>query len=61
MSFSYCCFYSLLQGNIGPFISGLPTDVPLWLAINLRQRLKCEIILPEWLSIGKSTIVITGS
>jgi len=41
------------QGNVGPFVSGLPTEVPLWLAINLRQRLKCEIVLPDWLSVGE--------
>ncbi|KAF6020463.1 GINS2 [Bugula neritina] len=42
----------LISGNVGPFVSGLPTEVPLWLAINLRQRLKCEIVLPDWLSVG---------
>ncbi|XP_067938334.1 DNA replication complex GINS protein PSF2-like [Watersipora subatra] len=41
----------LILGNIGPFTSGLPVEVPLWLAVNLRQQLKCDIILPDWLSI----------
>jgi GINS complex subunit 2 len=29
------------------------TKVPLWLAINLKQRHKCRIEPPAWLSVGE--------
>jgi len=39
----------LISGNIGPFSAGMPVSVPLWLAINLKQRQKCRILPPEWM------------
>ena len=41
----------LLQGDCGPFKAGLPLDVPLWVAVNLRQRQKCRILQPEWMDL----------
>ncbi|EGG17643.1 Fructose-6-phosphate-2-kinase/fructose-2 [Cavenderia fasciculata] len=41
-----------LSGTYGPFEPALPTDVPLWLAINLKKKKKCKIQYPYWLSIG---------
>ena len=26
----------------------MPVQVPIWLALNLKQQKKCEIIIPEW-------------
>lgn len=40
-----------ISGDFGPFNPGLPVDVPLWLAINLKQRQKCRINPPEWLNV----------
>jgi len=40
-----------LTGDFGPFSPGLPVDVPLWLAINLKQRKKCKIHPPSWLDV----------
>lgn len=45
----------LLQGDLGPFNPGLPVEVPLWLAINLKQRQKCRLIPPAWMDVGKET------
>lgn len=42
-----------LQGDIGPFTAGLPIEVPLWMAINLKQRQKARIRPPEWMDVGK--------
>ncbi|KAG7230207.1 hypothetical protein INR49_012340 [Caranx melampygus] len=40
----------LIGGDLGPFNPGLPVDVPLWLALNLKQRQKCRIIpLSGWM------------
>ena len=36
-NFSHGKLY-LISGDVGPFVAGLPCEVPLWLAINLRQR-----------------------
>ncbi|XP_005107947.1 DNA replication complex GINS protein PSF2 [Aplysia californica] len=39
----------LISGDIGPFSAGLPVSVPLWLAVNLKQRQKCRILPPDWM------------
>ncbi|KAM8947107.1 DNA replication complex GINS protein PSF2 [Pelodytes ibericus] len=43
----------LIGGDLGPFNPGLPVAVPLWLAINLKQRQKCRIVPPEWMDVEK--------
>nr|XP_036849760.1 DNA replication complex GINS protein PSF2 isoform X1 [Manis javanica] len=43
----------LIGGDLGPFSPGLPVVVPLWLAINLKQRQKCRLIPPEWMDVEK--------
>ncbi|XP_029463921.1 DNA replication complex GINS protein PSF2 [Rhinatrema bivittatum] len=43
----------LIGGDLGPFNPGLPVEVPLWLAVNLKQRQKCRIIPPEWMDVEK--------
>ncbi|XP_006780571.1 DNA replication complex GINS protein PSF2 [Neolamprologus brichardi] len=43
----------LIGGDLGPFNPGLPIDVPVWLALNLKQRQKCRIIPPEWMDVEK--------
>ncbi|NWH86253.1 PSF2 protein, partial [Aegithalos caudatus] len=43
----------VFQGDLGPFNPGLPVEVPVWLAINLKQRQKCRLIPPEWMDVGK--------
>ncbi|XP_036043811.1 DNA replication complex GINS protein PSF2 [Onychomys torridus] len=43
----------LIGGDLGPFNPGLPVDVPLWLAINLKQRQKCRLLPPEWMDVEK--------
>ncbi|XP_060080664.1 DNA replication complex GINS protein PSF2-like [Ylistrum balloti] len=39
----------LIGGDIGPFSPGLPTEVPLWMAINLKQSQKCRLTPPTWM------------
>ena len=36
-----------------PFNAGLPLEVPIWLATDLRQRQKCRILQPEWMDIER--------
>nr|XP_046241410.1 DNA replication complex GINS protein PSF2 [Scatophagus argus] len=43
----------LIGGDLGPFNPGLPVDVPLWLALNLKQRQKCRIVPPAWMDVEK--------
>ncbi|XP_004693583.1 PREDICTED: DNA replication complex GINS protein PSF2 [Condylura cristata] len=40
-------------GDLGPFNPGLPVDVPLWLAVSLKQRQKCRVLPPEWMDVEK--------
>ncbi|RMX56578.1 hypothetical protein pdam_00002393 [Pocillopora damicornis] len=42
----------LIGGDIGPFNASLPTEVPLWIAIFLKQRRKCRILPPDWMDVG---------
>ncbi|XP_054026033.1 DNA replication complex GINS protein PSF2 isoform X2 [Dryobates pubescens] len=43
----------LIGGDLGPFNPGLPVEVPVWLAISLKQRQKCRLIPPEWMDVEK--------
>lgn len=43
----------LISGEIGPFRAGLPVNVPIWMALNLKQRQKCRIIPPDWMNVEK--------
>uniref|UniRef100_H3CV62 DNA replication complex GINS protein PSF2 n=2 Tax=Tetraodon nigroviridis TaxID=99883 RepID=H3CV62_TETNG len=43
----------LIGGDLGPFNPGLPVDVPLWFALNLKQRQKCRIVPPAWMDVEK--------
>ena len=43
----------LISGDVGPFRAGLPVQVPIWMATNLRQRQKCRIIAPDWMETEK--------
>lgn len=43
--------FLLTQNNIGPFIAGESTTVPLWLAIYLRKRNLCRLVAPSWLNV----------
>ncbi len=41
----------MISGDVGPFKAGLPVQVPLWLALNLRQRMRCRILCPDWMDV----------
>lgn len=41
----------LLQCDVGPFKAGIPLSVPLWLGLSLRQRQKCRLIQPSWMTV----------
>ncbi|OCB87488.1 hypothetical protein A7U60_g5393 [Sanghuangporus baumii] len=40
-----------ITGLYGPFIGGRITRVPLWVAVNLKLKKKCNIIPPDWLNV----------
>eukprot|EP00794_Sanderia_malayensis_P018834 gene18833-20730_t len=45
----------LMSCDIGPFVPGIPTSVPVWVAINLKQRQKCRVSPPNWMTVDKLT------
>ncbi|KXN70473.1 Psf2-domain-containing protein [Conidiobolus coronatus NRRL 28638] len=45
----------LIGGTYGPFRPGRQYEIPIWLAILLKQKQRVEITLPDWLSIGKNS------
>jgi GINS complex subunit 2 len=40
-----------IHGNEGPFESGYPVQICLWLALSLKQSNKVSIQPPEWLRV----------
>lgn len=42
---------NFLSGDFGPFETDSETEVPLWLAIELKKNEKCKLQKPEWLSV----------
>lgn len=46
------------QGEFGPFHPAMPTQVPIWLAVALKKRGKCQIRPPDWMSVEKLTQVL---
>ncbi|CAH1957684.1 unnamed protein product [Acanthoscelides obtectus] len=45
----------LISGDVGPFRAGLPTNVPMWLAVQLKQRQQGKIQAPDWMDIDRLT------
>ena len=43
--------FMFICGTYGPFRPSRPVLVPLWLAVYLKQRNKCDIQVPSWLDI----------
>jgi hypothetical protein len=37
---------------ISPLIVDIEAEVPIWLAVELKAKKKCKIILPDWLDPG---------
>lgn len=58
---SLCVVHTHMQGDFGPFNPSMHTKVPLWLALNLKQRHKCRLEPPSWLSVGKYWYLSTGT
>ncbi|KAI8826924.1 DNA replication complex GINS protein PSF2 [Fimicolochytrium jonesii] len=41
----------LINGSFGPFRPPIKQDVPVWLAITLKQKHKCQIQPPNWMDV----------
>ena len=40
------------KGNYGPFRPPMKASVPLWMAIVLKRKLKCNVVPPDWMDRG---------
>jgi len=40
-----------ISGDFGPFTPGVPAKVPVWMAINLKQRGLAIVHQPDWLAV----------
>jgi len=49
---------STQKAKVGPFIAGMPINVPLWIAKTLMRRNFAEIEPPEWLSVAVLTSIL---
>lgn len=47
----------LICGDYGPLRAGMPAQVPIWVAINLRQRSKCRILPPDWMNVEALEVI----
>lgn len=45
--------FNFISGNFGPLYPGIPCEVPLWLALQLRRTGKCTIVIPEWMTVAR--------
>nr|CAI5828470.1 unnamed protein product [Callosobruchus analis] len=45
----------LISGDVGPFRAGLPTNVPLWMGVQLKQRRQCKIQPLDWMDVDRLT------
>jgi len=43
--------FLISHNPLGPFYAGVSTTVPLWVAIYLRKRNLCRLIIPSWMSV----------
>ena len=43
--------FEFISGTYGPFKPAKPVQVPLWLAVYLKQRKKCDVVLPNWVDV----------
>ncbi|RCN29025.1 partner of SLD five, PSF2 [Ancylostoma caninum] len=52
----------LVCGDVGPLEAGIPVEVPLWLAVDLRRKHHCEIVPPSWFNLDelKRLVAIEG-
>lgn len=41
-----------ISGTLGPFKAGVPIRVPIWLAVSLQSRKKCDILTPRWMNVA---------
>eukprot|EP01063_Lacrimia_lanifica_P015994 TRINITY_DN22621_c0_g1_i1.p1 TRINITY_DN22621_c0_g1~~TRINITY_DN22621_c0_g1_i1.p1 ORF type:complete len:278 (+),score=88.17 TRINITY_DN22621_c0_g1_i1:76-834(+) len=49
---------NFLSGRYGPFEPPHPAEVPLWLAMLLKESRRCKIVTPEWMSKDQLTAVL---
>mmetsp|Transcript_31425 Transcript_31425/g.43604 ORF Transcript_31425/g.43604 Transcript_31425/m.43604 type:complete len:211 (+) Transcript_31425:307-939(+) len=40
---------NLIEGSFGPFRPSIQKTVPLWLAVFLKRRQRCTVVVPEWM------------
>ncbi|XP_050439527.1 DNA replication complex GINS protein PSF2 [Adelges cooleyi] len=52
-NFNHASHVHLICGSFGPFRAGLPLNVPVWTALNLRQKKICRILAPDWMNVEK--------
>jgi GINS complex subunit 2 len=43
--------FLISHNSVGPFYAGVNTTVPLWIALYLRKRNLCRLVIPEWMSL----------
>jgi len=41
----------LIRGSVGPFLPLVPLQVPMWMAIHLKESHRCRFVCPEWLTL----------
>ncbi len=42
---------NFISGSFGPLQANQPVDVPLWLALHMRSKGQCRVVLPKWMDV----------
>lgn len=45
-------------GCVGPFTPNVPVSVPMWLAMMLRRKDRCKVMVPEWMTVDALTATL---
>ncbi|CAB3408708.1 unnamed protein product [Caenorhabditis bovis] len=49
----------LISGDVGPFEAGIPTRIPVWMALMLKRKHHCHIVPPEWMTVDELKKILT--
>ncbi|CAI2293404.1 unnamed protein product [Caenorhabditis sp. 36 PRJEB53466] len=50
-AFSDPAKFLLISAELGPFEAGVPTPVPVWVAVQMKRKHQCRIVTPVWLEV----------
>uniref|UniRef100_A0A8R1DUE4 DNA replication complex GINS protein PSF2 n=1 Tax=Caenorhabditis japonica TaxID=281687 RepID=A0A8R1DUE4_CAEJA len=50
----------LISGDIGPFEAGVPVRIPIWIALLMKRKHHCKIVMPTWMDVEELKRILTA-